>query len=66
MIRELLVNAVAHRDYNLTGARVIIKIFKDRIEYQSPGPLPEGITPENITKAEENNQIYSGKWKNNN
>ena len=50
VIRELLVNAVAHRDYNLSGARAIIKIFEDRIEYQSPGPLPKGITPENITK----------------
>ncbi len=50
VVRELLVNAIAHRDYNLTGARVIIKIFKDRIKYQSPGPLPKGITPENITK----------------
>lgn len=50
VVRELLINAVVHRDYALRGAKVIIKIFKDRIEYQSPGPLPEGITPENIVK----------------
>ncbi|PKP56571.1 MAG: hypothetical protein CVT89_06000 [Candidatus Altiarchaeales archaeon HGW-Altiarchaeales-2] len=50
VLRELLVNAVAHRDYTTSGARVIIKIFEDRIEYQSPGPLPAGITPENILK----------------
>ena len=47
-IRELIVNAVAHRDYSIAGSRIIIKIFKNRIEYHSPGGFPPGITPENI------------------
>jgi len=47
-IRELVVNAVAHRDYFIRGSRIIIKMFKDRIEFSSPGGFPADITPENI------------------
>lgn len=47
-IRELIVNAVAHRDYFISGSRIIIKMFKGRIEYSSPGGLPDGITPKNM------------------
>ena len=47
-IRELIVNAVAHRDYFISGSRIIIKMFKGKIEYSSPGGLPEGITPKNM------------------
>lgn len=47
-IRELIVNAVAHRDYFISGSRIIIKMFKGRIEFSSPGGLPEGITPKNM------------------
>ena len=47
-IRELIVNSVAHRDYSIAGSRIIIKMFKNRIEYHSPGGFPPGITPENI------------------
>lgn len=47
-IRELIVNAVAHRDYFIDGSRIIIKIFKNRIEYSSPGGFPPGITSKNI------------------
>ena len=51
-IREILVNAVAHRDYSDPGGRIIIKMFKDRIEYNSPGGFPPGITPENIANRQ--------------
>jgi ATP-dependent DNA helicase RecG len=47
-IRELIVNAVAHRDYFISGSRIIVKMFKGKIEYSSPGGLPAGITPKNI------------------
>ncbi|PKP58802.1 MAG: hypothetical protein CVT88_06700 [Candidatus Altiarchaeales archaeon HGW-Altiarchaeales-1] len=47
-IRELIVNAVAHRDYSVVGSRIIIRLFKNRIEYNNPGGFPPGITPENI------------------
>jgi len=47
-IRELIVNAVAHRDYSVSGSRIIIKMFRNRIEYSSPGGFPGDVTPENI------------------
>ena len=39
-IREALVNAVAHRDYAVTGPRVLLESFTNRIAVTSPGPLP--------------------------
>lgn len=48
-IRELIINAVCHRDYASTGSKVIIKMFKDHIEYYNPGGLPDWINPQNIT-----------------
>jgi ATP-dependent DNA helicase RecG len=47
-IREIIMNAVIHRDYSNFGSRIIIRIFKDRIEFNSPGGLPENVTPKNI------------------
>lgn len=37
--REAVVNAVAHRDYAISGAHIQIRIFADRLEVQSPGGL---------------------------
>ena len=51
-IRELITNAVCHRDYSDQGSKVIIKIFGDHIEYYNPGGLPKGITPQNITRKQ--------------
>ncbi len=36
---EAMVNAVAHRDYSLHGARVRLRMFADRLEICSPGAL---------------------------
>ena len=36
-IKEALVNAIAHRDYYITGSQIDIDIFVDRIEISSPG-----------------------------
>ena len=52
VLRELLVNAVAHRDYNIYGSRVLIQMFADRIEFYSPGSFLEGITPENLRESQ--------------
>lgn len=46
--REAIVNAVAHRDYSLEGAQILLYIFDDRIEIRSPGRLPNSVTLENI------------------
>lgn len=47
-VREAVVNAVAHRDYGLDGAQILLYIFDDRLEIRSPGALPNGVTLENI------------------
>ena len=48
VLREAIVNALAHRDYGLVGATVDITVRDDRIEVRSPGPLPGHITLENM------------------
>lgn len=48
VLREAVLNALAHRDYGLSGATVDITIWDDRIEIQSPGPLPGHITIDNM------------------
>jgi ATP-dependent DNA helicase RecG len=47
-LRELTVNAIAHRDYSVIGSTIRVAMFTNRIEWSNPGSLPEGITPENI------------------
>ena len=48
VLREAVVNALAHRDYGLDGATVDITVRDDRIEVRSPGPLPGHITIDNM------------------
>ena len=50
-VRELLVNAVAHRDYNLQGDNIHLNIFADRLEITSPGTLPGPVTLKNLLEA---------------
>jgi ATP-dependent DNA helicase RecG len=50
-VRELLVNAVAHRDYNLQGDNIHLNIFSDRMEISSPGTLPGPVTLKNLLEA---------------
>lgn len=45
---EAVVNAVAHRDYSMAGAKVRLRLFTDRLELYSPGMLPNTITPESL------------------
>ena len=47
MLREALTNALVHRDYSLS-APVRVLLFDDRLEIRSPGPLPNGVTLENV------------------
>lgn len=41
---EAVVNAVAHRDYSVSSRRIRLSMFKDRLEIDSPGRLPNGMT----------------------
>lgn len=49
-VRESLVNAVAHRDYRITGRRIEIRMYADRLEIISPGGLPGYITLDNLVE----------------
>ena len=46
-LRELLQNALVHRDY-LIDAPIRIMIFDDRVEIVSPGGLPKGVDVDSI------------------
>lgn len=47
LIRELLINAIAHKSYTISGD-IFIKVFPDRMEITNPGGLPLGINKDNI------------------
>jgi ATP-dependent DNA helicase RecG len=49
-VREAVVNAVAHRDYRLSGRRIEVRMYDDRMEVISPGGLPGHITLDNIVE----------------
>lgn len=46
--REIVVNAVAHRDYSIRGDGVRLFMFSNRMEVTSPGGLPGPITLDNM------------------
>lgn len=48
VLRELLVNAVVHRNYAIVGSRIRILHFADRLEFISPGRLPNTVTIEKL------------------
>lgn len=48
-LREILLNAVMHRDYSYYGGHVAIVVFDDRIEIRSYGRLPSGVTLEQLS-----------------
>ena len=43
-VHEAIVNAVAHRDYSISGSKIRLFLFKDRLELYSPGGLPNTLT----------------------
>ncbi|WP_008312893.1 RNA-binding domain-containing protein [Leptolyngbya sp. PCC 6406] len=43
VIRELLVNSFAHRDWSIFGQRIRLHLFRDRLELFSPGSLPNTL-----------------------
>lgn len=48
VLREVIVNALIHRDYLLTSTDIELAIYSDRLEVISPGRLPNGITPQRM------------------
>lgn len=47
VVRELLINAIAHKKYTISGD-IFIEVYPDRIEIANPGSLPIGISKDNI------------------
>lgn len=45
---EALVNAVAHRDYSIHGAKIRLRMFADRLELYSPGAIPNTMTVDSL------------------
>jgi ATP-dependent DNA helicase RecG len=48
VFRELLVNACVHRNYSITGSQIRVLLFQDRLEFISPGRLPNTVTVEKL------------------
>ena len=44
VVDEAIVNAVAHRDYAISGSKIRLFLFADRLELYSPGKLPNTLT----------------------
>ena len=60
-IRELVANAVVHRDYRMTETYTQVNIFSNRIEISNPGNLPPGVTIETIKESQfSRNEIIAG------
>ena len=47
VVRELLVNALVHRPYTQRGD-IFLNLHPDLLEVVNPGPLPLGVTPQNV------------------
>ncbi len=50
VVREAIVNAVAHRDYT-SNASVQVMLFSDRLEVLNPGRLPPALTLEQLRET---------------
>lgn len=46
--KEIIINAIAHRDYSIKGTDIQIKMFDDRITVESPGILPGIVRLNNL------------------
>ncbi len=51
VFRELLINACLHRNYAIHGSQIRVFLFDDRIEFHSPGKLPNTVTIEKMTRG---------------
>ncbi len=49
-LREVLLNAVMHRDYSRPSSYVAVAVFDDRLEVRSMGALPSGLTAESLSR----------------
>ena len=52
-LREGLVNAMVHRDYESPGLGVLVRIFPDHLVITNPGALPEGWKDRDVGRKHE-------------
>lgn len=50
-LREALVNAVAHRQYEDAGRKIMLEVFSDKVVISSPGLPPSPITLSSLRKG---------------
>ena len=55
-MREILVNALIHRDYSIAGGAISLAIFDDRVEVWSAGRFPTGITAAMLSREHDSVQ----------
>ncbi len=48
VIQEMVVNSVCHRDYSIKGTEIQVKMFDDRLVFETPGKLPGIVRIDNI------------------
>lgn len=48
VLREAVVNSLVHRNYSISGSKIRIFMFENRIEFHSPGRLPNTVTVEKM------------------
>lgn len=51
VLRECIVNAVAHRSYALIDSPIFVAVYDDSIEITSPGTLPYGLNIEDLMEG---------------
>jgi len=54
IIREMIVNAVIHRDYSISGECIMLAIYDDRLTVTTPGGLAGPVTVNNIADRQFN------------
>jgi len=48
VMREAIVNSLVHRNYSISGSKIRVFMYDDRIEFRSPGRLPNTVTIEKM------------------
>lgn len=48
VMREAIVNSLVHRNYSISGSKIRVLMYDDRIEFRSPGRLPNTVTIEKM------------------
>ena len=63
-LREALVNAVAHRQYEEAGRKILLEVFADHIVLSSPGLPPKPITLASLRKGKYRPVHVIQSWRN--